>query len=76
MSYSGRLQRGSLTNQNISPPATHMHQIPGARTTMERTTQTDYFVPRWKQFFYCLIGDDQYRKQRQREAAGNKNSIV
>lgn len=36
---------------------------------MERTTQTERKLPKWKQFLYCLKGDDKFRKQRQREAA-------
>lgn len=37
--------------------------------TMERTTQTETLLSRWKQFFYCLMGNDEFRKRRQREAA-------
>ncbi|CAH2091829.1 unnamed protein product [Euphydryas editha] len=44
------------------------------RLTMERTTQTEVRVPRWRQLLYCLAGDDQYRRQRQREA-GNRGHI-
>lgn len=36
---------------------------------MERTTQTENKLPKWRQFLYCLKGDDKFRKQRQREAA-------
>ncbi|XP_060531516.1 gamma-aminobutyric acid receptor alpha-like [Cylas formicarius] len=49
-----------ISNIQASPPA---------RTTMEKTTQTENKLPRWKQFLYCLKGDDKFRKQRQREAA-------
>ncbi|CAB3256647.1 unnamed protein product [Arctia plantaginis] len=38
------------------------------RLTMERTTQTERRVPRWRQLLYCLAGDDRYRRQRQVEA--------
>ncbi|CAH1159698.1 unnamed protein product [Phaedon cochleariae] len=51
----------SLTTQ-VTPP-------PPLRLTMERTTQTEYKLPKWKQFLYCLKGDDKFRRQRQREAA-------
>lgn len=47
---------------NIPPP-------PPLRLTMERTTQTELMLPKWKQFLYCLMGNDKFRKQRQREAA-------
>lgn len=36
---------------------------------MERTTQTETILPKWKQFVYCLIGDDKFRRERQRVAA-------
>lgn len=42
---------------------------------MERTTQTEIRVPRWRQLLYCLAGDDRYRKQRQREA-GTYNILI
>lgn len=38
------------------------------RLTMERTTQTETRVPRWRQLLYCLAGDDRYRRRRQFEA--------
>ncbi|XP_059060236.1 gamma-aminobutyric acid receptor alpha-like [Achroia grisella] len=44
------------------------------RLTMERTTQTETRVPRWRQLLYCLAGDDRYRRQRQVEA-GNRGHI-
>ncbi|XP_024081809.1 gamma-aminobutyric acid receptor subunit alpha-6-like isoform X2 [Cimex lectularius] len=40
-----------------------------SRSTMERQTQTETRVPRWKQLMYCLVGDERYRRERQREAA-------
>ncbi|XP_050362873.1 gamma-aminobutyric acid receptor alpha-like [Nymphalis io] len=49
-------------------------QQTAVRLTMERTTQTEVRVPRWRQLLYCLAGDDQYRRQRQREA-GNRRHI-
>ncbi|XP_043471462.1 gamma-aminobutyric acid receptor alpha-like isoform X2 [Leptopilina heterotoma] len=39
-------------------------------STMERQTQTETRLPKWKQFLYCLAGDDAFRRRRQREAAG------
>lgn len=51
----------SLPPQNtVTPPV---------RLTMERTTQTENKLPKWRQFLYCLKGDDKFRKQREREAA-------
>lgn len=43
--------------------------MPPVRLTMERTTQTENKLPKWRQFLYCLKGDDKFRKQREREAA-------
>lgn len=40
-----------------------------SHSTMERTTQTE--PPRakkWKQIWLCFLGDDKFRRQRQREA--------
>ncbi|KAJ8726896.1 hypothetical protein PYW08_015293 [Mythimna loreyi] len=50
---------------------------PAVRLTMERTTQTERRVPRWRQLLYCLAGDDRYRRQRQVEAGsrGHINSV-
>ncbi|GLH14021.1 Gamma-aminobutyric acid receptor subunit beta-like, partial [Gryllus bimaculatus] len=45
-----------------SPPA-----HPRARVT--RHTQTERHVPKGRQLLYCLMGDDEYRRQRQRAAA-------
>ncbi|KAI8440072.1 hypothetical protein MSG28_001495 [Choristoneura fumiferana] len=50
---------------------------PVVRLTMERTTQTEARVPRWRQLLYCLAGDDLYRRKRQVEAGmrGHINSV-
>ncbi|XP_026468806.1 uncharacterized protein LOC113372668 [Ctenocephalides felis] len=40
--------------------------------TVERTTQTEKAIPRWKQLIYCLLGNDEFRRQRQREASSCK----
>ncbi|XP_033205399.2 gamma-aminobutyric acid receptor subunit alpha-6 [Bombus vancouverensis nearcticus] len=40
-------------------------------STMERQTQTEVWIPKWRQFLYCLAGDEEFRRRRQREAAGN-----
>lgn len=46
---------------------------------MERTTQTEPpKAPKWKQIWLCFLGDDKFRKQRQREATekcGKDNEI-
>ncbi|XP_076233553.1 gamma-aminobutyric acid receptor subunit alpha-1 isoform X2 [Calliopsis andreniformis] len=52
--------RGSMSVSVTSRPS-----------TMERQTQTDVWIPKWRQFLYCLAGDEAFRKRRQREAAGN-----
>ncbi|XP_017788598.1 PREDICTED: LOW QUALITY PROTEIN: gamma-aminobutyric acid receptor alpha-like [Habropoda laboriosa] len=52
--------RGSMTVSVTSRPS-----------TMERQTQTEVWIPKWRQFLYCLAGDEAFRKRRQREAAGN-----
>ncbi|XP_055618950.1 gamma-aminobutyric acid receptor subunit alpha-6 [Toxorhynchites rutilus septentrionalis] len=40
-------------------------------STMERTTQTEPpKEPGWKQLWLCFLGDDQFRRRRQREASG------
>ncbi|XP_076651833.1 gamma-aminobutyric acid receptor subunit alpha-1 [Halictus rubicundus] len=52
--------RGSMTVSVTSRPS-----------TMERQTQTEVWIPKWRQFLYCLVGDEAYRRRRQREAAGN-----
>ncbi|XP_063823540.1 gamma-aminobutyric acid receptor alpha-like [Ostrinia nubilalis] len=77
----------SVTNYSFSLPAAS-HEDGGAspsspagggavRLTMERTTQTETRVPRWRQLLYCLAGDDRYRRQRQLEAGsrGHINSV-
>ncbi|KAL1506054.1 hypothetical protein ABEB36_005486 [Hypothenemus hampei] len=47
----------------------NVHGSPTVKITVEKTTQTEQKLPKWKQFLYCLKGDDKFRKQRQREAA-------
>lgn len=47
-----------------------------SHSTMERTTQTE--PPRakkWKQIWLCFLGDDKFRRQRQREATEKSKSI-
>lgn len=40
-----------------------------SHSTMERTTQTEPpKAKRWKQIWLCFLGDDKFRRQRQREA--------
>lgn len=55
-----------------SQSGTHSHL-----STMERTTQTEPpRAPKWKQFWYCFIGDDNFRKQRLREATSGPKKHV
>lgn len=50
-------------------PAGNPEVVGGSvKLTMERTTQTERRVPRWRQLLYCLAGDDRYRRRRQVEA--------
>lgn len=45
-------------------------------STMERTTQTDTpKAPKWKQLWLCFLGDDKFRRQRQREATGQRKLL-
>ncbi|XP_060800706.1 gamma-aminobutyric acid receptor alpha-like [Amyelois transitella] len=72
----------STTNYSFTLPANSSclddagpeQASPAVRLTMERTTQTERRVPRWRQLLYCLAGDDRYRRQRQVEA-GNRGHI-
>ncbi|XP_058821114.1 gamma-aminobutyric acid receptor subunit alpha-6 isoform X2 [Topomyia yanbarensis] len=51
-------------HQMFKPAASHL-------STMERTTQTEPpKEPHWKQLWLCFLGDDQFRRRRQREASG------
>ncbi|CAK1578210.1 unnamed protein product [Parnassius mnemosyne] len=67
--------QGNCTNggEDLPPPP----EQTSVRLTMERTTQTERRVPRWRQLLYCLAGDDRYRRQRQIEAGkrGHINSV-
>ncbi|KAJ8724922.1 hypothetical protein PYW07_015880 [Mythimna separata] len=74
----------STTNFSFTLPAQSNPEESGGaagqtavRLTMERTTQTERRVPRWRQLLYCLAGDDRYRRQRQVEAGsrGHINSV-
>lgn len=71
LGYERNHPRGSLVSSLIQVSSTS--HIPPPKATMERMTQTETFIPRWKQFCYCLMGDETYRKQRQREAAGKSS---
>ncbi|CAG9856738.1 unnamed protein product [Phyllotreta striolata] len=55
----------------VSDPTPPPPLIP---STVERTTQTEFKLPKWKQLLYCLKGDDKFRRQRQREAAASNCS--
>ncbi|VEN48841.1 unnamed protein product [Callosobruchus maculatus] len=47
----------------------HVPSTSTVRVTMDRMTQTETKLPKWKLFLYCLKGDEKFRKQREREAA-------
>lgn len=57
--------------QSESQSGTHSHL-----STMERTTQTESRKPKWKQIWLCFIGDEEFRKQRSREAASGLKKHV
>lgn len=56
-------------NRRASLVSCQQQNLP-SRSTLEKTTQTELRLPKWRQFLYCLMGDDKFRRQRQREAAG------
>lgn len=60
------------STQSESQSGTHSHL-----STMERTTQTEPpRKPKWKQFWLCFLGDDEFRKQRAKEASGGSKKHV
>ncbi|VVD03447.1 unnamed protein product, partial [Leptidea sinapis] len=67
-------RRRIASNTSASNNDVQQGEQSSVRLTMERTTQTENRVPRWKQLVYCLAGYDQYRRQRQLEA-GNRGHI-
>ncbi|CAG9563559.1 unnamed protein product [Danaus chrysippus] len=74
-----RRRSSTRSSNNFSMPGIsdnegEVQEQQSVRLTMDRTTQTEVRVPHWRQLLYCLAGDDQYRRQRQREA-GNRGHI-
>lgn len=63
-------RRNSLICPIYNDP-TQVFREPSSRaSTMERTTQTEPpATSKWKQIWLCFIGDDKFRKQREKEAA-------
>ncbi|XP_053664320.1 gamma-aminobutyric acid receptor subunit alpha-6 [Anopheles marshallii] len=63
-------RRSSLICPIYNDP-THMFKPTSSHlSTMERTTQTEPpKEPTWKQVWLCFLGDDQFRRRRQREAS-------
>uniref|UniRef100_A0A182QI39 Neurotransmitter-gated ion-channel ligand-binding domain-containing protein n=1 Tax=Anopheles farauti TaxID=69004 RepID=A0A182QI39_9DIPT len=63
-------RRSSLICPIYNDP-THMFKPTSSHlSTMERTTQTEPpKEPVWKQVWLCFLGDDQFRRRRQREAS-------
>ncbi|CAD7090290.1 unnamed protein product [Hermetia illucens] len=57
---------------------THIFKPPSSHaSTMERTTQTEPpITPKWKQIWLCLLGDEKFRKQRQREATTKRSRHI
>nr|CAD7453574.1 unnamed protein product [Timema tahoe] len=62
-------RRSSLICPIYNDPVSYSPPPPPQRTRVTRQTQTEHRVPKWRQLLYCLAGDDNYRRQRQREAA-------
>jgi hypothetical protein len=62
----------STHSESQSQSGTHSHL-----STMERTTQTDApKIKLWKQVWLCFVGDDEFRKQRAKEAnQGSKKHV-
>lgn len=54
-----------------------MPPISSQLSTMERQTQTETpKLPKWKQLWLCFVGDEKYRRQRQREATNNGKFVL
>jgi gamma-aminobutyric acid receptor subunit alpha len=72
-----RLLNNRLRNSMICPIYNEAHSESQSGnhshlSTMERTTQTEPpRKPKWKQIWLCFIGDDEFRKQRAKEAASS-----
>lgn len=77
-----RLINNRLRSSMICPIYNEAHSEPQSGThshlsTMERTTQTDTpRKPKWEQIWLCFVGDDEFRKQRAREAASSVKKHV
>ena len=69
----GARRRNSLICPIYNDPTQMFKAItatPSQLSTMERTTQTEPpKKPKWKQIWLCFLGDDKFRRERQREAA-------
>lgn len=55
---------------------THIFQAPSSHaSTMERTTQTEPpIISKVRQVWLCFLGDEKFRKQREREATAKGGS--
>lgn len=61
-----------IYNEAYNPSAASSHM-----STMERTTQTEPpRKPIWKQFWLCFVGNDEFRKQRLRDATSGPKKHV
>lgn len=62
----------AYNSDRMSQSGTHSHL-----STMERTTQTEPpRKPMWKQFCLCVMGNDEFRRQRAREACNGPKKHV
>lgn len=48
-------------------------------STMERQTQTENRIPKWRQIWLCFLGDEKFKRDRERDvkmSAGGRNRYV
>lgn len=48
-------------------------------STMERQTQTENRIPKWRQIWFCFLGDEKFKRDRERDvkmSQGGRNRYV
>uniref|UniRef100_A0A1A9VSX5 Neurotransmitter-gated ion-channel ligand-binding domain-containing protein n=1 Tax=Glossina austeni TaxID=7395 RepID=A0A1A9VSX5_GLOAU len=75
-SLTGGFRKRNVMICPIYNDPTHVFQAPSSHaSTMERTTQTEPpIISKTKQMWLCFIGDDKFRKQRERDASSQKGA--
>lgn len=72
-----KLLNNRCKNSSICPIYNEAYKPTGTNSqlsTMERTTQTEPpRKPKWKQMWLCFLGDENFRKERAREASCKLN---